>query len=174
MKMHFKKDKVNGITLVALVVTIIVMLIIASITVYSGKEIIEKAKLEELKTNMLLIEAKAKEYVEEVNFRMGISAETKPEEEKEAIRNEIYEKKAQLQKATLTDADKTKYGIKEDDICYTFNEGALESWGLDKIELVEGEQYLIVFDEVNAKVEIYNSLGHKGQYSLTEIDKMQN
>ncbi len=165
-----KKNRVNGVTLVALVVTIMVLSIITGITVYSGKEAIEKAKIEELKTNMLLIEAKAKEYVEEVNFRFGISPEKKSDEEKEQIRQEIYVTKAQLQKAET--ADKTKLGISESAICYALTEDALESWSLDKIELTEGEKYLIVFDETSAKVEIYNTMGYKGQYSLTEIDKM--
>ena len=38
---------------------------------YSGTDIIKRAKLEELKTNMLLIETKAKECVENANFKLG-------------------------------------------------------------------------------------------------------
>ena len=67
MQKNIKKE--NGITLIALGVTIIVLLIIASIGVYSGKETIKKAQLEEMRTNMLLIQAKSKEYVEEANFK---------------------------------------------------------------------------------------------------------
>ena len=64
-------EKNNGVTLLALVITIVVLLIIAGITVYEGKETINRAKLEELRTNMLLIQAKSKEYVEEANFKIG-------------------------------------------------------------------------------------------------------
>ena len=39
--------KENGVTLVALTVMIILMLIIAGITIYNGKESIKQAKLEE-------------------------------------------------------------------------------------------------------------------------------
>ena len=60
MQKNIKKE--NGITLIALGVTIIVLLIIASIGVYGGKETIKKAQLEEMRTNMLLIQAKSKEY----------------------------------------------------------------------------------------------------------------
>lgn len=63
--MNIKRN--NGVTLVALIVTVIILLIIAGIATYSGIGIIRNANLEALKTNMLLIEAKAKEYVEEVN-----------------------------------------------------------------------------------------------------------
>ena len=58
--MKVKNNK--GITLIALTITIIILLILASITIYSGKESIKKAQLESLKTNMLLIKAKAKEH----------------------------------------------------------------------------------------------------------------
>ena len=84
-------EKNNGVTLLALVITIVVLLIIAGITVYEGKETINRAKLEELRTNMLLIQAKSKEYVEEANFKIGKSTdETKIAE----IRKAIYETEA--------------------------------------------------------------------------------
>ena len=50
----------KGITLIAITLTVIVMLIIASITVYYGTDLIQNAKLQDLKTNMLLIQAKTK------------------------------------------------------------------------------------------------------------------
>ena len=70
-----KKTKTNqkGITLIALIITIIVLLIIAGITVYSGKDSIRKANLEGLKTNMLLIQTKAKEYIENASFQLGVN-----------------------------------------------------------------------------------------------------
>ena len=64
-KVKVKENK--GITLIALMVTIIILLIIVGIAIYNGKETIQKANLEELRTNMLLIEAKAKGLVEEKN-----------------------------------------------------------------------------------------------------------
>ena len=64
--MNFEDNR--GITLVALVVTIIVLLILAGIGINTGISSMEKVKLEELKTNMLLIEAKARECVEEANL----------------------------------------------------------------------------------------------------------
>ena len=61
----------KGITLASLVITIIVLLIIASIAIYYGTEAIKKANVENIRTNMLLINSKAKEYCEEANFRLG-------------------------------------------------------------------------------------------------------
>lgn len=61
-------EKNSGITLIALMITIIVMLIIASIVVYNGAGLIKQAKVEDVKTNMLLVEATVKNYVEQAKF----------------------------------------------------------------------------------------------------------
>ena len=49
-----------------MVVIIVILLIIAAITVYEGKDIIEDVKVETLETSMLGIKAKAKSYAEEI------------------------------------------------------------------------------------------------------------
>ena len=162
--------KERGVTLVALVITVVVLLIISSIAVYSGSETVRKAKLEELRTNMLLIEAKAKGLVEEVNFKIGL---TKPEDEgyavkKEQAENEVY-KGAGLEKATDVSAP-SAIPVSE---CYKVTDATLQNWGLEDMEKEEGEEYLIKFDDVNATVEIYNTLGYDGKYSLTEIDNIE-
>ena len=169
MQKMLKENK--GITLVALVITIVVMLIIASIAVYTGKDTIKEAQLEELKTNMLLIEAKAKGLVEEVNFKIGL---TKPEDEgyqtkKDSAEQEVYVEGAKLEKATNISAP-SSIPVSE---CYEVTSEAMNEWGLDNIELEEGEYYLVQFDDVNATVEVYNTLGYDGKYSLTEIESIE-
>lgn len=159
-------EKNNGVTLLALVITIVVLLIIAGITVYEGKETINRAKLEELRTNMLLIQAKSKEYVEEANFKIGKSTdETKIAE----IRKAIYETEAKLEPATGISTS-SEIPVSE---CYRVTQEAMKEWGLDKVELKNKEYYLIKFDDSNATVEVYNTLGYNGKYSLTEIDNIE-
>ena len=92
--MKIKENR--GITLISLIVTIIVLMIIAGITIYNGKSTITQAQLEGLRTNMLLIQAKAKEYVEEVNFEMGPS---KDEAKKQEAIQKIYINEVGLKKA---------------------------------------------------------------------------
>ena len=96
-----KKNKNRGITLASLVITIIVLLIIAGISVYSGTDIIKRAKLEELKTNMLLIETKAKECVENANFKLG-KTDNLGDTEKTT---RINEAKKELKGIEITEAD---------------------------------------------------------------------
>lgn len=158
----------KGVTLVALVITVIVLGIIASISIYSGKEMIKSANLEALKTNMLMIQAKAREYVEEVSFKMG---PTPDEGRRPEIRAEVYETTAKLQKASES-GENIPSQIPTDN-CYYVTPEALESWGLNKIELEEGEAYFVKFDETNLTVEVYNNIGFNNVYSLTEIDKIE-
>ena len=161
----------KGITLVALIITIIVLIIIASIGVYGGKETIRKANLEALRTNMLLIEAKAKGVVEEANFQLG--PDFQKESELETIRTNLYVTENKLQK--LSDSGVTvSSGIPTGDNVYVFTQETATLWALDNVysELASGEYYIIEFNEKEATVEIYNTLGYQGHYSLTELDEI--
>ena len=163
--------KEQGITLVSLSVTIIVLIIIAGISVYSGKDVIKNGKLEELRTNMLLVQVKARETVEQANFKMGPNPD---ETKKTEVRKEVYETGAKLEK--ISDSGITAPSGANSENCYVVTEEALKNWGLNKIELSEGEYYIIEFDDTNAKVEIYNTLGYSNNgtmvYSLTQIDNI--
>ena len=162
--MKIKNEK--GITLVALAITIIVLLIIAGIGYNYGKEAIQKAQLEELRTNMLLIEAKAKGVVEEANFKMGISPD---DARKSEVRQEVYVDTTKLQPASEISAP-LEIPVSE---CYVVTQETMSLWGLEDIELEDDEYYLIKFDDVNATVEVYNTLGYDGKYSLTDIDNLE-
>ena len=162
----------KGVTLVALTITIIVLLIIAGIAIYSGKETIQKANLEALRTNMLLIEAKAKGVVEEANFQLG--PDFQKESEIGTIRNNLYVTENKLQK--LSDSGITvSSGIPTGDNVYVFTQETASLWALDNVysELEDGEYYIIEFNEREATVEIYNTIGYQGYYSLTDIDELE-
>lgn len=165
-----KIRKENAITLISLAITVIVILIISSVATYSGKEIIRKGKLEELRTNMLLIQAKAKEYVEDANFKMGLAPD---ETRKEEVRRSVY-----VDGAKLEEVNAQEYGIDNSSVCYKVTKETLNIWGLDKIELKDNEDYLIAFDDENATVEIYNTKGFVDdngdtRNSLTDIEEIR-
>ena len=130
--MDQKREK--GVTLIALAITIVVLLIIAGISIKGGTSAIKMAQLEELKTNMLLIQAKGRQYVEDVNFKIGIEPDKKTTEEKADIRRQVYEEEAKLRKAEDVPAN---FGI------------------------------------TDLSVEVYNTIGYDENYSLTDIDKIQ-
>lgn len=162
------KNKEQGITLITLVITVVVLIILAGIGIYSGKDTIKKAKLEELQTNLLLIQAKAREYVEEANFKIGIVSNEERATKTATVRDEIY-----VQEQGLQPASNIPEQIKVTDAsaCYYLTEATKNKWGLEKLQ--EEGQYIIEFDEMNAKVEVYNIEGYDGKYSLSEIDQIQ-
>lgn len=166
-----KKNKDRGITLASLVITIIVLLIIAGISVYSGTDIIKRAKLEELKTNMLLIETKAKECVENANFKLG-KIDNLGDDEKQ---NRINEAKKELNGTEIDEADNIDIEKSEYNYYYKLTEDNLKDMGLSNIKLSDTDGlYIVKYDIKNAKVEeIYNTKGYEGKYSLTDIEKIE-
>ena len=90
----------SGITLVALAITIIVMMIIATISIYEGTKVIKEAKVQTLETNMLAIKAKAKTYVEEVEAATWALTENKEQIRQNFFKGEI---------------DANGYGMEDDD-----------------------------------------------------------
>ena len=59
----------KGVTLLALVITIIVMAIIAGISITQGVKMMDKEEATTIETNMYAIKAKAKEYSENVDAK---------------------------------------------------------------------------------------------------------
>lgn len=64
--MKYKTNR--GITIIALIITIIIMLILATVTIEFGTEQVELAKFEDLKTTMLLIKGRAQIVVDKESF----------------------------------------------------------------------------------------------------------
>lgn len=165
--MQIKNNK--GITLIALALTVVLIIIIAGISVYEGRQTIKDAQLEELRTNMLLIQAKAKEYAEDANFKIGKSTD---EATIANVRKEVYEDDAKLKPSSEVEGIPSVPEIPISE-CYVVTEESLKKWGINTIKPIENEYYLIKFDEKNATAEIYNTEGFQGRYSLTEVDKME-
>ena len=174
------KKNENGITLVVLTITIIVLIILAGITVYNGKDSIQKANLEGLKTNMLLIETKAREYVENASFDLGIDHQTATEEMKLNAQNELTGE----DKGTVVTYDDDisgelmNIGISEEDIregnVFKLTTENLEKMGINDVESNEDEGwYIIVYNIQDTTAEIYHTIGYQGKHSLTEIEQVE-
>lgn len=164
--MNIKQEK--GITLAALVVTIIVLLIIAGIGIDYGRDTIQKAHLEELETNMLLIKAKAKGLVEEANTKIGLPTASDYAEKQTSVRQELY-----IGTAGMVKVDTALSGIPQADNLYEVTKNTLSNWGLDDIKLEENEKYIVKLDDVGTEVEVYNTIGYDGKYSLTDIENIE-
>lgn len=144
----------KGITLVALIITIIVMIILAAVTIHFGTNLLDKSKKEDLKTTMLLIQSKAKIIKEKKEFGdieelTGVSLSNNTE----YIISQNFQKKLNtIEKADL----------------YILNSENLTSMGIT--DKTDNKEFYVV-DYNNS--EIYYSLGYKeGKstlYSLSEL-----
>ena len=168
--------KNKGITLVALTITIIILLIIAGISISAGGNMIKKANLEALKTNMLLIKTKGKEYVENANFKLGPKFDT-AEDKQTRIDNAKTELKGTIATSDEVAQIKNKIGENKVDTDYTFYSeltmSNLEEMGIKGVQLEDDETYIIRYEIDSMEVEVYNTLGYNGKYSLTDIDKIE-
>ena len=141
--MNLKKEK--GITIVALIITIIVMLILIGVGVEFGGDAIDKAKLEDIRTDMISIKTKAKIVAEQYNFKDIDS----------------------LVGTTITDDEANKLGIVNSDKTFKWSENDLRNQNLSKIK---GDTYIVQYDLENPNnCEVYYLEGYEGQYSLSQL-----
>lgn len=121
----------KGITIIALVITIIVLIIITSVTVYSGSSVIKQAKLQTINTNMMLIQAKTKTLAEQAKFNNDTS-NYKGVIVSNISGNDYIDK-------LVND------GVIEDtDNSYLLSTEDLQDLGLEKIDIEEG--YIVNYD----------------------------
>ena len=171
--------KNRGITMVALVITIVVLLIIAGISIGAGNNAIKNSKLENLKTNMLLIEVKAKEQLENAKFRLGTSFDKATAEEKT---NRVNTAKSEFTGEEIVDGNIFNNNIKEDNTnniyYYKLSTQDLIDMGLKNVKSDEKNGYYIVkYNLQDSTIEIYNTEGFDDEgnvvYSLTDIKQVR-
>lgn len=175
-----KKNK--GITMIVLVITIIILLILSSISINVGNKVIRESELENLKTNMLLIKVKGKEYIENANFNLGTTIDTVSEEEKikrivtakeklvgEEITNaDIFGGNINISQETLT-SDNSNYIY-----YYKLSTQNLIDMGLTNVKSdLKNGWYIAKYDIKNVEIEVYNTEGFGNDkqmyYSLTQL-----
>lgn len=173
----------KGITIVTLVITIIVLLILAGVSIGTGNKVIKSSELENVKTNMLLIKAKGKEYVENANFKLGTNFENATDKE-----TRITTAKGELKGEEITDSNIfdegmniTQETINNDNANYIYyyklDKNNLTDMGITNVKSDEKSGwYIIKYDIKNVEVEVYNTAGFENEgskyYSLTDIQNI--
>lgn len=135
---NFNSQK--GVTLVALVITIVVLFILASIAINQGADLIGQARVQTYETNMLTIEARVKGYAEDIEAAIW----TKNDSDKQLEREKKF-KEYGLEKTTVS--SEVKLSIPQN---YAY---LITDEGLNKMNLgdLKGEKYIAIFDEKNYK-----------------------
>ena len=179
--------KNNGITMVALVITVIILLILSGISINAGSNIITKSKLENIKTDMMLIKVKGKEYVENANFNLGTSFEkltdeneknTRLENAKTKLKGTEIENIENLDSKLSITSDKFKEEKENMIYYYKLSTQDLEDMGIENVKSDEKNgEYIIKYDIKNIEIEIYNTQGFKNEdkyyYSLSELESLE-
>lgn len=144
-------NKENGITIVALIITVIIMIILASVGIEIGTNSIEKAKFEDIKTNMLSIKTKAKTIGEKHSFG---DIESLVGEQLEQVPSEFGE------------------GISAENL-YKWNDEVLQEQGLGTIKSNENSYYIVSYEP--EEVYYYPGIKYDGQtyYSLTQMQEVE-
>ena len=145
--MDLKKEK--GITIIALIITIILMLILAGVGMHFGSDAIERTRLEDIKTDMSSIKTKAKIVAEKYNFK--------------DIDNLIG--------SEITDEEAQKLGIENSSETRKWSSNDLNEQGLSTIA---GDIYVVKYNlEDPNNCEVYYLTGYEGKYSLTDLEAIQ-
>ena len=173
----------KGITLTTLVITIIILLILSSITVYGGMSLIKRANVESLKTNMLLIQAEAKAIVEEINFRESAlnGSEEENASKRAGIRTELLNGQTSVptseeiknkMNSILSEPEENLIDFSN---YYALNNEALQQMHVDT-KVPDGEYYVVRYNFDNLDVEVYYTKGYnykgKTYYALSELEKV--
>ena len=163
----------KGITLLALVITIIILSIIVGISMKYGMDAITYTTFQNTKTNMLLIEAKAKEYVENANYKLGIRPQEATEEMRAAAKEEL--KGTLLTNLEVLGTRVQDIGISEEDVLagnvYKLTTEDLEKMSIRGVESNDEKGWYIILYNITAK--IYYTYGVKVgkeiKYALDDI-----
>ena len=141
--MNLKMEK--GITLIALVITVILMLILVGVGINYGGDALKRSNLEDIKTDMISIKTRAKIIAEQYNFKDIDSLLGSP----------------------ITDEEASKLGLTNSDKILKWNSEDLAS---QKLNSIQGDKYVVSYDLDNPNnCEVYSIEGYEGKYSLTEL-----
>lgn len=163
----------KGITMIALTITIVVMIILAGITVRYGMDLVQNVKLQDLRTNMLLIQAKAKEYVEEVNFQLvNVTDEAKKTQIKSENLKGISLADSSIDSNILNAANSTGKIEGEKSDYYYLTPEILKEMGLEDMNPEEYGYFIVKYDIENISVDVINTKGYQGNYTLEQLNSL--
>lgn len=133
----------KGITIVGLIIVVILMTILLGVGLHFGKGAVKKARVEDIKTEMISIKTRAKIIVDEFNFK-----------DIENLKGTLIEDQSLLSKLNVQEA-------------YLWSKETLNEQGLSSID---GDKYAVSYNLENPNnCEVYYLDGYEGVYSLTAL-----
>lgn len=164
----------SGKSIVTLVILTILIIIGASVIINYAKQMMVETKEQDLRTNMLLMQAEAKKGLEEVCFRTVNLNSTKDEDfaKINEIKNEYLDGIILINSPEeVQEATKNVPEVGFDENCYYLDENTLNEMGIKNITEEQYGYFIVKYDFSNANVEIINTKGYDGNYTLTQINE---
>ena len=176
-----KKNK--GVTMISLAIMLVVLMILATITMYYGNSAVKEAKLQDLKTNMLLIQANLKGDLEKYHFETNNLSDSEKESKKSeylkgkkmpvtesAVNDRLGDLEAQVKEIINEDYKKVDKKFEY----YYLDDDTLKKIGLKDVKSNSENGYYIVAYSMNPLcsnvVEVINTKGYLGNYTLSRIE----
>ena len=164
----------SGKSIIILLILIILIMIGVAVVINYAKGMMEETKVEDLRTNMLLMQAETKKGLEEVCVKTVNLDETKEED-----LNKINEAKEEhLEGIVLSnspvevqDAAKSVPEVTFDENCYYLDEQTLKEIGIQDINTDEFGYFIVKYDFETTNIEVINTKGYDGNYTLTQMVK---
>lgn len=164
----------SGKSILILVIFIFLIIIGASVAVNYAKKMMQETELQDLRTNMLLMQAEVKKGLEEVCFRTVNLNESKEEDltKINEIKNEYLD--GIILKDSAPEVQEATKNVPEftfDENCYYLDETTLVEIGIKDIDESTDGYFIVKYDFENANVEVINTNGYEGKFTLTDINK---
>lgn len=162
----------SGKSIVTLVILTILIIIGALVIINYAKQMMVETKEQDLRTNMLLMQAETKKGLEEVCFRTVNLDATKEEDlaKINEIKNEYLKGTIITNSpAEVQEAIKNVTEITFDENCYYLDENILNEMGIQEVNESQYGYFIVKYDFSNANVEVINTKGFEGKYTLTQI-----
>lgn len=161
-------EKQKGVAIPVLIIGVVIIIAIASIIVHYAEDMVEENRLQDLRTNMLLIQAETKKDLEEVCFQTA-NLDAKKEEDLAKI-NEIKKEKLKgiiAQESEMKDSIPQEISIDEN--CYYLDETNLNEIGVKDLNPEKYGYFIVKYNFENITVEVINTKGYEGKYTLTQL-----
>ena len=142
----------RGITLVALIVTIIVMIILFGITYTSGTALIRESQKEKMKSMLYLVQGRAQILLDDYLFNHDGEDLKNISDEQVQIADAGYDEK--ISGGNIPPKDETIYCI--------WDATVLKSQGIDIKNLADGDRIVIEYDIKNGEVDVASENGYVG------------
>ena len=152
-------EKQKGVAIPVLIIGVVIIIAIASIIVHYAEDMVEENRLQDLRTNMLLIQAETKKDLEEVCFQTA-NLDAKKEEDLAKI-NEIKKEKLKgiiAQESEVKDSIPQEISIDEN--CYYLDETNLNEIGVKDLNPEKYGYFIVKYNFENITVEVINTKGY--------------